>query len=249
MSLAPRRIYKRWKARLGIRKRVGELTQELRAVFPQLHSLSPSPREGGFDSIYFLQDFSRTRFGVMRLNNPWQIRTAVYPHLPRRSPSPTERIDREWQAYSVLGPLELSPRPLWRSSDSVVCTYSSFPNLRKIMEQGAADLATAMTSVFNAIGRMHDAGIVHLDLSPGNVLVCPQTFQTLLIDFEYECRPERTFEQNCRFDWARIIEKTNARGAILEREPEVALAIESAVRRSDYQQAIRSAIELASRAA
>jgi hypothetical protein len=242
MNLAPRRVFSRWKARLGIRKRLQEITSELQIVFPQLRSIELSRREGGFDSIYFLEDAADERFGVMRLNNPSQVRTAVYPNLPRRAPSPTERIDREWDAYSLLAPLRLSPWPLWRSSDAVVCSHSPLPSLRTLMEEGKADLTQAFTAVFRAIRKMHEAGVVHLDLSPGNILVCPKTSHALLIDFEYVSRPGRTFDEDCRFDRSRLIEKVLARAAKLKRETEVTACIEAALLASDDQRTTRAAI-------
>jgi hypothetical protein len=242
MNLAPRRVFNRWKARFGIRKRLQEITTEFGSVFPQFRSLELSRREGGFDSIYFLKDAAGQRFGVMRLNNPSQVRAVVYPDLPRRAPSPTERIDREWTAYSMLAPLGLSPWPLWRSSDAVVCSHSTLPSLRKVMEEGQADLTKVFTAIFNAIGKMHQAGVVHLDLSPGNILICPETFQTLLIDFEYGSRPDRTFDEDCRFDRSRVIEKSLARAEKLKREAEVAACIEAAVLASDDQRSTPAAI-------
>ena len=243
MSIAPNRLLRQWKARFGIRKRVRELTAELKCVFPQLDSLVPSPHSGGFDSIYFLEDAACQRFGVLRLNNPHQKRKVVHTDLPRRSPAPAERIDREWQAYSVLAPLGISPRPLWRSHDAIVCAYSPHASFRKLIEGGAVDVARALEAILNSIGRMHEAGIAHLDLSPGNVLVCPNTFDAVLIDFEYVPMPGRSFEEDCRYDWWQMIGRLRKRATILGRQAEIESAIERAVVGSRFRQQVEQALD------
>lgn len=242
MSIAPNRLLRQWKARFGIRKRVRQLTAELKNIFPQLDSLVPSAHAGGFDSIFFLEDAGCQRFGVLRLNNPHQKRKAVHTDLPRRSPSPAERIDREWQAYSVLAPLGLSPQPLWRSDDAVICSYSSHASFRKLIEAGMIDVARALEAILDAIGRMHEAGISHLDLSPGNVLVCPNTFDAVLIDFEYVPLPGRSFHEDCCYDWWQMIARLRKRAAILGRQEEIESAIVKAIGASRFQKQIEQAL-------
>ncbi|QDT54523.1 3-deoxy-D-manno-octulosonic-acid kinase [Caulifigura coniformis] len=241
MSVAPNRLLRQWKARFGIRKRVREITDELRHQFP-LRALAPSSHAGGFDSIYFLEDHGGERFGVLRLNNPHQKRKAVHTDLPRRSPPPRERIQREWHAYSVLGPLGLSPQPLWRSDDAVVCSYSASPNVRRLMEEGRADLTAVFTAVLNTIGKMHDAGIVHLDLSPGNVLVCRKTLAALLIDFEYVSLDARSVEDDKRYDWRQMIERIRKRSTILGQQQTSEAALAAAIDASGYCLRIREAL-------
>jgi len=242
MSIAPNRLLRLWRARFGIRKRVREITADLKCVFPQLDSLVPSAHAGGFDSIYFLQDSERQRFGVLRLNNPHQKRTAVHADQPRRSPDPAERIAQEWRAYSILAPLGLSPRPLWKSHDAVVCSYSPHLSFRRHVEAGTIDLRRALDSVLNAVGRMHEAGVVHLDLSPANVLVCPNTYEALLIDFEYVPLPGRSFEEDCRYDWWRMIARLRKRGSILGRLEEIEPVIGTTISGSLYRVQIEQAL-------
>jgi RIO-like serine/threonine protein kinase len=242
MSIAPNRLLRQWKARFGIRKRVRELTAQLKGVFPQLDQLVPSAHWGGFDSIYFLEDSACQRFGVMRLNNPHQKRKAVHTDLPRRSPTPAERIDREWQAYSVLAPLGLSPRPLWRSHDAVVCAHSSHLSFRRHIEAGSIDVARGLEAILNAVGRMHEAGLTHLDLSPGNILVCPHTFETALIDFEYVPLASRSFDDDRAYDWRQMIGRLRKRAAILGRLDLIEADIVAAIGASPYRRQIEEAL-------
>jgi RIO-like serine/threonine protein kinase len=242
MSLAPNRLLRHWRARFGIRKRVRELTVELKSVFPNLDELVPSAHWGGFDSIYFLEDAACQRFGVLRLNNPHQKRKAVHTDLPRRSPAPAERIDREWQAYSVLAPLGLSPRPLWRSHDAVVCAHSPHLSFRKHIEAGSIDSARGLEAILNAVGQMHEVGIAHLDLSPANVLVCPNTFETVLIDFEYVPLAGRSFEDDCAHDWRLMIGRLRKRAAILVRLDQIEADIAAAVAASRFSRQIQVAL-------
>jgi len=241
MSVAPNRLLRQWKARFGIRKRVREITAELKRQFP-LKALIPSSHSGGFDSIYFLEDHGGQRFGVLRLNNPHQKRKVVHTDLPRRSPSPRERIDREWRAYAVLGPLGITPQPLWRSDDAVVCSYSAFPNLRRLMEDGFPELRPALAAVLQSIGKMHDQGVVHLDLSPGNVLVCQTTLAPLLIDFEYVSLDGRSFEDDARYDWQQMISRYRNRAARLGRQVESEAMLAAAIAASGYCLQIEDAL-------
>jgi hypothetical protein len=240
MIMAPNRLLRLWKARLGIRGRVRALTADLKTAFPQLVRLTPSAHSGGFDSIYFLES-AEGPFGVLRLNNPHQKRKAVHSELPRRSPSPAERIVREWSAYSTLAPLGLSPTPLWRADDAIVCSYSPAPGVRKIMENRLADPAAVFTVVLNSIGRMHEAGIVHLDLSPGNVLVCPKTLAVALIDFEYAPVAGRSFADDCAFDWRHMTNRIRRRAGIMRREGELEAALQAAIERCDYRENLLAA--------
>ncbi len=242
MSPAPSRLLRQWKARFGIRRRHRELTAELRGLFPQLESLAPSAHCGGFDSIFYLQDFAGQRFGALRLNNPHLRQNAVHTDLPRQSPSPAERINREWDAYTALAPYWLSPRPLWRSADALACSYSPHPTLRSVIEQRFSNLDVVLTSVFNTVGQMHEVNVVHLDLSPGNVLVSPHTLETALIDFEYQPLDGRSFEENCEFDWRHLVRMIRKRATIIGQGLEIEPAIRAAIEATRYRQQIQQAI-------
>lgn len=241
MIMAPNRVLRLWKARLGIRGRLRELTAELKTAFPQLTRVVPSAHSGGFDSIYFLEH-QDAPFAVLRLNNPHQRRKVVHSDLPRVSPSPAERIEREWSAYSALAPLGVAPAPLWRANDAIVCSYSTLPRLRKVIEDRRGNLADIFTAVFNAVGRMHSAGITQLDLSPGNILVCPESLQVLLIDFEYVSQPGRTFAEDCAFDWHNMFARTRQRAAVVKREREIDDALDAAVNSCDHRERVQAAV-------
>ncbi len=240
MSMAPNRLLRLWRARLGIRGRLRAITSELRTHFPQLDRLVASSHIGGFDSIYFLHDRSGA-FGVLRLNNPRLKPKVVHSDLPRISLNAQERLTREWEAYTTLGPIGLSPKTLWRTRDAVACSYSESPRFRELIEQRHPDLTAQLVAILNAIGQMHAAGIVHLDLSPGNVLIDPRTGRVELIDFEYGVVPGRSFAENCRFDWLRFLELTRKRAEINGFGSAMAVTLERAISASNHADRIPAA--------
>lgn len=60
-----------------------------------------------------------------------------------------------------------------------------------LRESGALDLPTALRiaiSAAEALSRLHDAGLVHNDVKPANLLIGPEPSQVTLIDFEHAAR-------------------------------------------------------------
>jgi serine/threonine protein kinase len=58
--------------------------------------------------------------------------------------------------------------------------------------------------VLDAVQRMHELGITHLDLNCGNVLVSPDLSRVALIDFEYAPVHGLSFHDQQRFDLLRL---------------------------------------------
>jgi hypothetical protein len=171
---APNRWLRQFICRVGIQSRLRRLRGELLIPFPDLERIQPSEHDGGYDSIFYLER-GADRIGVLRLNNPYKRRAPVWPGKPRSVLSPRARLDREWEAYEKLAPVGLSPQNLWRTTDAMVCSFQTAPRLRVVLELRLVPLAEAFAATLEAVHRMHEQGVTHLDLTAGNILLDPQT--------------------------------------------------------------------------
>lgn len=169
----------------------------------------PRVRTGtGQDWIYHVCTLGRT-IGVVRCNNPFAVPRGLplYPHT--HALLPAERIIREWQVYSLLGPLGLTPRPLWRCDDALMCSFTEWPRLSEVLRSNVAiwradTLTELLKTVFIAVQRMHAQGVVHLDLSPKNVLVNTEPPDCRIIDFEYAPSDAQPLEVHQAYDFLRL---------------------------------------------
>src|SRR5262245_12248491 len=96
---------------------------------------------------------------------------------------------------SVLETLTVAcaPRLLGRARvdgrSAIVLEHISMPTLRSVIASApatrspASGLRALATAVCEAVSRVHDAGIAHADLTPGNILVDPASRVVRLIDF------------------------------------------------------------------
>lgn len=225
---APNRWLRQFVCRVGIQTRLRRLRSELADVFPDLQQITPSEHDGGYDSIFFLEG-TNERLGVLRLNNPYKRRAPVWPGKPRNVLAPRARLDREWSAYEVLAPAGLSPRPLWRTDDAIVCSHCRSPRLRVVLEAGLLPLAEAFEVTLAAVHEMHTLGVAHLDLTAGNILLDPETRQVTFIDFEYKALAAADFDQQRRLDVQYLVESLLRRGAVLKRADEFATALSAAL--------------------
>jgi len=216
---APNRWIRQFLSRVGIETRLRRLRAELAAVFPDLQQLRLSEHESGYDSIFYLEG-PNERLGVLRLNTPYKRRSPAWPGRPRNILSPRGRLEREWTAYHRLAPAGLSPRPLWRIDDAIVCSYLTAPRLRAVLDQRLVPLEQALTATLAAVGRMHELGVAHLDLTPGSILLDPVTLQVWFIDFKYQALSTYAFDQQRSLDAEFLTLSLLRRGAALKRSLE-----------------------------
>lgn len=145
--------------------------------------------------------------GVLRVTHPdTPPSTPASAGLPFVSLSAGEKIDREWQAYSIGFPLGLTPKPLWRNTRAMLCAYACGKPLQHEAEAGKASLLLLATDVLSDIARLHAAGLTHMDMSLSNILRDADTQDILFVDFEYGPAAGLSFEQQCLYDYLRLLE-------------------------------------------
>jgi hypothetical protein len=85
--------------------------------------LIPASAKGGYDQIYYAMENGR-HIAVVRVNSPHKKQTdPVLPDDPAVPLDAQQRLEREWDAYSRLFPLGLSPEPIWRTKDAIACSW------------------------------------------------------------------------------------------------------------------------------
>ncbi len=182
------------------------LEAQLASVLGTVCSLTPARSKGGYDQIYYAVS-NGTRRAVVRLNNPYKIKhDPADPLLPLLALSPEARLAREWDAYGRLYPLGLSPQPLWRTEDAIACSWVDWGRASVALIQRRSLLWPLAAVLFPAVRRMHDVGVVHLDLNLGNLLFNPDGPAVAMIDFEYGPAARVSLEQQQAFDYLRLLD-------------------------------------------
>jgi hypothetical protein len=147
--------------------------------------LDPARSKDGYDQIYHAVAGGR-RLAVIRLNNPYRKPSPdVDARAPLRPLAPAARLTCEWEAYSRLFPLGLSPQPLWRTDDAIACSWLAWGRASAMLIRDRSLVWPLADAAFSAVRRMHEAGTVHLDLNLGNLLFDADGSGVAFIDFEY----------------------------------------------------------------
>jgi hypothetical protein len=180
-----RRIYAEWR----IRPRRAALAAEIQSALglKALPALTPSGARG-HDSTYIVKAEGKT-LGVLRLNNPYKKRTPPAPDMPFALEEPAARIAREWAAYEKGAASGLTPKPLWRTSDALLCEYLPFATLQSRLERDPAAAWEILKRATQAIHALHQSGLTHMDICLPNMLADDKLEKIFFIDFEYAPAP------------------------------------------------------------
>ncbi len=178
-------------------------------------SLKPAATKGGYDEIYYAlrpageQPTGRAheRFAVVRINSPHKTQNdPIHPHDPSVPLDAASRLEREWNAYDVLGPLGLSPSALWRSDTAIACTWLHADRVSRHLARHRDQVWNIADDAFALVTQMHEHGVVHLDLNLGNLLIDPSTQKLQVIDFEFGPSDWAQPDQQRAFDYLRLVE-------------------------------------------
>lgn len=183
---------------------------ELEAEFSRFHGspvrFVPADAKGGYDQIFYALD-GRERLAVVRVNSPHKSeKDPIGPLDPGIPLGPADRLEREWEAYTKLFPAGLSPRPMWRADDCIVCSWIPWKRASEVLVKRRDLTWSVIGRSFAAIRRMHDAGVIHLDLNTGNLLIEENGAGIAIIDFEFGPVDWVTRGQQMAFDYLRLID-------------------------------------------
>jgi hypothetical protein len=181
------------------------LQEELSQALKQPCQLIPAAGKGGYDRLFYVETKGQ-RMAMMRVrNNQAGEASPSSADALRRTLTAEERLDYEWAAYTALSRTHLSPQPLWRTQEAIVASYHPFPRASELLKADEQMVWTLLPHLFALVRGMHAAQLVHMDLNLGNILVAPQTYEMMAIDFEYAPVSTLSFEQACLCDYLRVI--------------------------------------------
>ena len=218
MALPIRWLKRRYQqSRLSPRRR--ELESQLTQAWDRPIQLVAASTSESYDEIYYALDKTE-RVAVVRVNSPYRKKPdlviadhAGYPLAAQ------ERLNLEWDTYSKLNPLGLSPEPLWRTTDAIACSWLHWPRVSQHLIQNRSDFWNVLERILPTIQSMHNQGITHLDMNLGNLLVDPNSDRVAVIDFEFGPAKWITPAQQRGLDYIRLITDCSKRrrgGGLLE---------------------------------
>ena len=168
--------------------------------------LLPASTKGGYDEIYYAEEAGE-RFAVVRVNSEHRRQSdPVGPNDPGVPLGPAERLEREWRAYTRLAPLGLSPKPLWRNDRAIACSWLKAERASRFLVNHRQAFWSLFERILPLISQMHRAGVTHLDLNLGNILIDAVSGRLLVIDFEFGPREWVTTPQQRAFDYLRVLD-------------------------------------------
>lgn len=206
------RALKRWWKKIKSEQRIASkrnaLAEELRAhlglqIPPRL---VPSGSQG-HDSTYIIEGAGK-KWGVLRLANPHKERAPPDPSMPFTLEETPARINHEWNCYRRGAPFNLTPKPLWRSEDALVCSYFPYQSLHKKIMKNPKEAWNILIKATEALQKLHAAGITHMDASLANILADEKMEHLVFIDFEYAPSPKISPVQQRIYDHLRLLEST-----------------------------------------
>jgi hypothetical protein len=186
--------------------RRAELESELSQSLGLQIRLTPASSKGGYDEIYYA-DQPGNRVAVVRVNSPYKTQNdPIGPADPGVPLAAIQRLSREWDAYQALSPLQLSPRPIWRTHDAIACSWIDWPRASVTLAKFRSECWQVFERLIPAIARMHHRGITHLDLNLGNVLIERCGSGVAIIDFEFGPVDWVNLDQQMAFDYLRVVD-------------------------------------------
>lgn len=179
-----KRWWKRILSDIRARKRKASVTAELQKFFDLPNDLHMTQSGGdGTDNIYFVSHEGKT-LGVLRLATPDEKRKIPSSSKPYSVMNAKKRIDYEWAMYTEGSAHNLTPKPLWRTHDALLCEHLPCKNLQNTLIKEPDKAWYILCRAARAIGRLHDVGITHMDVCLQNMLGDAQG-NIYFIDFEY----------------------------------------------------------------
>ena len=179
-----KRWWKRLLSDIRVRKRVEAIAGELQRHFgiPYKPLMIRSGGDG-IDNIYFAS-YADEILGVLRLSEPGKKSKTLPPDRPYAVMDAEKRIDYEWAMYTKGAAHGLTPRPLWRTHDALLCEHLPCKKLQTVLEKEPDEAWNILCRAARAVQQLHEAGITHMDVCLQNMLADARG-RIYFIDFEY----------------------------------------------------------------
>lgn len=191
-------------ANLRISGRKRRLIEQLSDHFDRPVSLRRAGARGR-DSVFVVMD-KRENVGALRLCNPHLRRKAPSADMPFVMLSNAERLSREWRCFAEAAPARITPSPMWRDTDALMCEFITGPRLSDRLSQDSSSFWDLLVRTSRVLGSLHALGITHMDASLANTIDAGDGCR--LIDFEYGPHAGITLEQQMAYDHLRLLESS-----------------------------------------
>ncbi len=204
-----KKLYQLYKLNPRRRQLEGEISTALGHEI-RLHAKPTKSRDRS--SIYWAKSNGQN-IGILRLMNPYfnPPQTSADELGPRKLLPMKSRLAHEWDAYSRLHPVGLSPEPIWHCEDATMGSHVDWPRVSKQLIANPDSFWNIMEKVIPALRTMHDLGVFHMDLNMGNILADETGDGIMFIDFEYAGADGLTPPQQKAFDYLQMISNTTRR--------------------------------------
>ncbi len=167
------------------RTEMSQVQLSLSEHFKQPVRLKPASGKAGIDQIYSVR-YRRRTIAMVRVQNNSKIKPNGHRKWNFRVRlGIQERIEKEWDAYEKLSAIGLSPKPLWRNDIACACSWVDAERAARSFVYSRHDFWDLVDTIFDAVRKMHDLGITHMDLNLGNILLNQKTNTLSFIDFEF----------------------------------------------------------------
>lgn len=161
----------------------------------------------GRDSIFLVLDKAIV-VGALRLCNPYLRRKPLQTDMPFTTLSDQLRLQREWDCYTRGAKANLTPSPLWRDHDALMCEFLPGTRLSTLLAQEPERFWALMCRASKTLATLHDLGITHMDASLANMILDADETVCRLIDFEYGPADNLDIDQQKAYDHLRLLESS-----------------------------------------
>ena len=200
------RFVKREYAELRNGARSRNLQLQLRRYFDR-HLVLKRAGSRGRDSIFLVID-KRIVIGAMRLCNPYLKRKPLAPDMPFVTLSDQLRLQREWECYERGAQDNLTPSPLWRDRDALMCEFLPGRRLSTLLTGDPERFWPLLCLASKTLAALHNLGITHMDASLANMILDENKSFCRLIDFEYGPAANLDADQQKAYDHLRLLESS-----------------------------------------
>ena len=161
----------------------------------------------GQDSIYIVHCNNLPK-AMLRLVNPHRREKEIDMVMPYIPLPVDERLSREWNAYQSGAEKELTPCPLWRCEDAILCEYLPYDNLHNELLKNPDNFWQLIILASQRLSELHKTGITHMDASLANILSDSSKKHLVFIDFEYGPNMSVNIGQQRAYDYLRLLESS-----------------------------------------
>ena len=177
--------------------------------------------------IYYWAKSGGTTIGIVSLNtiNATTADRSQIKEVDRSKKPISKRASRsthEWHIYSRLYPVGLSPEPIWSGHNATLNSFIDWPSVTDQLISNRQRFWQLTERIFAATRAMHDLGVYHMDLNPGNILADENGDGIVFIDFELIAPADMSPAEKKAHDFIYFIGCTTRRrrgGDLLEADP------------------------------